>query len=64
MLIDAPYADDGVSARGEEAVQSGVQLQGVHPVTVVLLDFVSDHVGNLKAHSDTPLHSTFIPYPS
>lgn len=51
VLIDAPYADDGVSSRGEQAVQSRVQLQGVHAVPIVLLHFISDHVGNLKAHS-------------
>lgn len=56
VLIDAPDADDGVSARSEEAVQSGIQLQRVHTIPVVLLHFISYHIGNLEAHSDTTLH--------
>lgn len=47
VLIDAPYSDDGVPPCGEEPVECWVQLQGINSISIVLLHFISDNIGNL-----------------
>lgn len=51
VLIDAPYPDDGVSAGCEKSVQGGVQLQGIDSISIVLLHFISNNIGNLTSES-------------
>lgn len=52
MLVDAPYPNDGVSASREEAVQGRVELQGVHPIAVILLHLIPNHIGYLQRELD------------
>lgn len=47
MLIDTPYSYDGVSTGREKSVKCWVQLQGIDPISVVLLHFISNNIGNL-----------------
>lgn len=47
MLVDAPYPDDRVSSSSEEPIESGVQLQRIHPISVVFFHLVPNHVGHL-----------------
>lgn len=55
VLVDAPYPDDGVPPSREEPVQRRVQLQRVHPISIVLLHLVSNDIGHLK-HKDQGEH--------
>ena len=47
MLVDAPYPDDGVSPSGEEPVKSWVELESIHPISIVLLHLISNDIGHL-----------------
>ena len=48
MLVDTPYPDDGVSPSSEEPVERRVQLECVHPISVVLLHLISNDIGHLQ----------------
>lgn len=56
VLIDAPYPYDGVSTRREKPVEGWVQLQGIDSISIVLLHFISDHIGNLTNESSFAFH--------
>lgn len=55
VLIDTPYPYDGVPPCREESVQRRVQLKRIYPVPVVLLHFISNHIGNLKHICTNPI---------
>lgn len=60
VLINTPYPDDRVSPCGEEPVQRRVELEGVHPIPIILLHLVSNDVGDLwheKVRGQTPTWS-------
>lgn len=56
VLTDTPYSYDGVSTGREESVKCWVQLQGIDPVSVVLLHLVSNNIGNLTDTSRLAVH--------
>lgn len=47
VLVHTPYPDDGVSSSGEEPVQRRIQLERIHPVSIVLFHFISNDIGHL-----------------
>lgn len=47
MLVDAPYPDDRIPSSSEEAVQCRVQLECIHPISIILLHLISNDVGHL-----------------
>lgn len=47
VLVDAPNPDDGVPPCREQSVECWVQLQGVDSISVVLLHFISNNIGDL-----------------
>lgn len=48
VLVDAPYPDDGVPPCSEEPVQSRVELECIHPVSIVLLHLISNDIWYLE----------------
>lgn len=48
VLVDTPYPDDRVPSSSEEPIQCGVKLERVHPISIVLLHLISNHVRHLK----------------
>lgn len=59
VLVHAPYPDDGVPSGGEEPVQSRIQLERVHPVSIVLFHLISNDIGHL-AHREGSEHTYFL----
>lgn len=56
MLVDTPYPDDRVPPSSEEPVQRWVQLECIHPISIVLLHLISNDIGHLK-HSENSEHA-------
>lgn len=52
VLVHTPDPDDGIPASSEQAVQGGVQLQGIYPIAIVLLHFISYDVRYLPQQRD------------
>lgn len=64
VLVHTPYPDDGVPSSREEPVQCRVQLERVHPISVVLLNLISNDIRHLK-HKEVSMHSQplcYLPY--
>lgn len=48
MLVHAPYPDDWVSSGCEEPIERRVELESIHPISVVFLHLISNDVRYLK----------------
>lgn len=51
VLIDTPYPNDGISTCCEKSIEGWVQLQGIDSISIVLLHFISNNIGNLTSES-------------
>lgn len=61
VLVDTPYPDDWVSSSSEEPIESGVQLQRIHPIPVVFFHLVPNHIGHLiQKETSARSHQTLI----
>lgn len=48
VLVDTPYPDDWVSPSSEEPIESRVQLQCIHPISIVFFHLISNDIRHLK----------------
>lgn len=48
VLVDTPYPNDWVSSSSEEPIESRVQLQRIHPISVVFFHLISNDIGHLE----------------
>lgn len=55
VLVDTPYPDDWVSSSSEEPIESRVQLQCIHPISIVFFHLISNDIGHLK-QTETSAH--------
>lgn len=57
VLVDTPYPDDWVSPSSEEPIESRVQLQCIHPISIVFFHLISNDIGHLKQTDECALVS-------